>query len=83
MVAEGLGVTVLPDYSVVGDPLERTGAITCRPLAGDATTVLLVVQRSRTGSVSRAARDLHRIFVERSEEHRSGGRVPHGSPGDL
>ncbi|MGA5473393.1 substrate-binding domain-containing protein [Streptomyces arboris] len=71
MVAEGLGVTVLPDYNVVGDPLERTGAITCRPLKDDTTTVLLVVQRSRSGSVTRAARDLHRIFVERAEAHRT------------
>ncbi|MEW1611983.1 MULTISPECIES: LysR family transcriptional regulator [unclassified Streptomyces] len=73
MVAEGLGVTVLPDYSVVGDPLERTGAITCRPLEGDSTTVLLVVQRSRSGSAPRAARDLHRIFVERAQAHRTDG----------
>ncbi|WP_456302047.1 alpha/beta fold hydrolase [Streptomyces cyaneofuscatus] len=71
MVAEGLGVTVLPDYSVVQDPLERTGAITCRPLKDDTTTVLLVVQRSRSGPVTRAARDLHRIFVERAEAHRT------------
>ncbi len=74
MVAEGLGVTVLPDYSVIGDPLERTGAITARPLKDDTTTVLLVVQRSRSGSVTRAARDLHRIFVERAEAHRDGAR---------
>ena len=35
MVAEGLGVTVLPDYSVDGDPLVRAGVITHRPIAGD------------------------------------------------
>lgn len=40
MVAEGLGATVLPDFSVIGDPLERRGTITVRPLAGDATDVL-------------------------------------------
>lgn len=37
MVAEGLGATVLPDFSVDGDPLERGGTIVCRPPAGDAT----------------------------------------------
>ncbi|MET9943068.1 LysR family transcriptional regulator substrate-binding protein [Streptomyces halstedii] len=73
MVAEGLGVTLLPDYSVVGDPLERTGAITCRPLAHGSTTVVLVVQRNRSASVTRTARDLHRILVERAEEHRTDG----------
>ena len=31
MVAEGLGLTVLPDYSVAGDPLERAGLITAPP----------------------------------------------------
>ena len=28
MVAEGLGLTVLPDFFVIGDPLERRGVIT-------------------------------------------------------
>ena len=31
MVADGIGFTVLPDYSVYGDPLERTGLIVARP----------------------------------------------------
>ncbi|GLV79489.1 LysR family transcriptional regulator [Streptomyces hygroscopicus subsp. hygroscopicus] len=67
MVAEGLGVTVLPDFSVIGDPLERGGAITYRPLAdGGATEVLLVIQRRRSGSVPRAVRDLHELFVRRA-----------------
>jgi DNA-binding transcriptional LysR family regulator len=35
MVAEGIGLTVLPDYSVPGDPPERAGLIVTRPLAGD------------------------------------------------
>src|SRR5690606_37531708 len=48
MVAEGLGVTLLPDYSVTDDPLERSGLITHRPLAADAADVLLVAQYART-----------------------------------
>ncbi|MFI7099099.1 LysR family transcriptional regulator [Streptomyces sp. NPDC050161] len=70
MVAEGLGATVLPDYSVMGDPLERSGALTCRPLAGDGTEVLMVLQRPRSASVPKAARDLHEIFVRRAAAHR-------------
>jgi DNA-binding transcriptional LysR family regulator len=66
MVAEGLGVTVLPDFSVVGDPLERRGAITYRPLADDTTQVLLMLQRRRADSVPRAAHDLHEEFVRRA-----------------
>jgi DNA-binding transcriptional LysR family regulator len=69
MVAEGLGLTVLPDYSVVGDPLEQHGVITWRPLADDHTGVQLVIQRTRSGSPPVAARDLHRIFVERAQAY--------------
>jgi len=64
MVAAGLGVTVLPSYSVFGDPLEQRGAITARKLADDAVGVRLVVQRRRSGTPTRATRDLHRLFTE-------------------
>jgi DNA-binding transcriptional LysR family regulator len=64
MVAEGLGLTVLPDFSVIGDPLEQRGAITWRPIEGDRTEVQLVVQRVRSPARTRAVRDLHRFFVE-------------------
>ncbi|MEV4450938.1 MULTISPECIES: LysR family transcriptional regulator [Streptomyces] len=73
MVAEGLGVTVLPDFSVIGDPLERCGAITHRPLTDDATRVLLMLRRRRADSVPRAAHDLHEAFVRRAVE--LGGRL--------
>jgi DNA-binding transcriptional LysR family regulator len=66
MVAEGLGITVLPDFSVIGDPLERRDVITWRPLAEDRTRVHLVIQRPRSGSPPRAVRDLHHIFVQRA-----------------
>ncbi|MFJ3670920.1 LysR family transcriptional regulator [Streptomyces sp. NPDC090106] len=74
MVAEGLGATVLPDFSVIGDPLERQGTITHRPLAGDTTQVLLMLQRRRAESVPRAAQDLHELFVRRARE--LGGTAP-------
>ena len=64
MVAGGLGVTGLPSYSVFGDPLEQRGAITARTIADDDTGVRLVVQRRRSGSPTRATRDLHELFVE-------------------
>ncbi len=80
MVAEGLGVTVLPDFSVIGDPLETRGVITWRPLADDWTTVQLVIQRLRSGSPPRAARDLHRIFVQRARA--AGHSLAGPSPGE-
>jgi DNA-binding transcriptional LysR family regulator len=67
MVAAGLGVTVLPSYSVIGDPLEERGAITYRAIDDDGTSVRLVVQRRRSGSPTRATRDLHRLFVEQAK----------------
>ncbi|MPY59014.1 LysR family transcriptional regulator substrate-binding protein [Streptomyces spongiae] len=81
MVAEGLGVTVLPDFSVIGDPLERRGAITHRPLTDDTTRVLLMLQRRRSDSVPRAAHDLHEAFVRRARE--LGGKLtgPAHAPG--
>lgn len=75
MVAEGLGVTILPDFSVVGDPLETRGVISWRPIAGDATTVKLVIQRLRSGSPPRAARDLHRMFVQRARTYRAAEKA--------
>ncbi|WP_208117225.1 LysR family transcriptional regulator [Streptomyces sp. NBC_00582] len=72
MVAEGLGATVLPDFSVVGDPLERQGALTHRPIAGDTTGVLLMLQRRRAESVPQAARELHEVFVRRARELAAG-----------
>jgi DNA-binding transcriptional LysR family regulator len=63
MVAAGLGVTVLPSYSVFGDPLEQRGAITARELSDDDTGVRLVVQRRRSTPLSRATRDLHKLFA--------------------
>ncbi|MEU2925870.1 LysR family transcriptional regulator [Streptomyces sp. NPDC007251] len=68
MVAEGLGVTVLPDFSIIGDPLERLGAITYRPLACAPTRVLLMLQGRRAESVPRAARDLRETFERRAGE---------------
>jgi DNA-binding transcriptional LysR family regulator len=63
MVAAGLGIAVLPDYSVVGDPLERSGEITYRPIADDSTNVLLVLQRRRSAPANNAISDLHDLFV--------------------
>ncbi|MCX4878569.1 MULTISPECIES: LysR family transcriptional regulator [unclassified Streptomyces] len=68
MVAEGLGVTVLPDFSIIGDPLERQGTITYRPIADDTTRVLLMLQRRRAESVPRAAQNLYEVFVRRARE---------------
>lgn len=78
MVAAGLGVALLPDYSVLGDPLERSGEIAFRPLAEDATAVLLVLQRRRSTAAPNAISDLHDLFV--AEAQRTRGGDPEGAP---
>jgi DNA-binding transcriptional LysR family regulator len=74
MVAEGLGVTLLPEFSVLGDPLERGGFITCRPLAEDPDAMIeLVVQRRRSTAWGRAAREMHRLLIEHAHAHAASG----------
>lgn len=69
LVAEGLGVTVLPDYSVVGDPLARAGLIETRPIAGDQTVVKLVVRQRKTLQQPLPVRDLHATLVALAGEY--------------
>ena len=71
MVAEGLGLTVLPDYSVLGNPLVRGDLITTRPLAGDRTTVSLVAVTRRGQRQPEAVRDLHAALVRHAAAYRS------------
>ena len=71
LVAEGLGVTVLPDYSVIGDLLHRAGLIVTRPIAGDPTLVTLVVRQRTSLPVSLQVRELHAALVARAGEYRA------------
>jgi DNA-binding transcriptional LysR family regulator len=72
MVAEGLGVTVLPDFSVVGDPLHRQGLIVARPLSPRGGQVLMVAQRLRSAAVSKAVLALSEVFGAQSPADDSG-----------
>jgi len=70
MVAEGLGVTVLPDYSVVGDPMHRAGLITHRPIAHDQTPVTLVACQRRGERAPQQVRALHAALVTHARAYR-------------
>lgn len=70
MVAEGIGLTVLPDYSVFGDPLERAGLIVARPLAGDPVGVTMVALYRRQARVPAIVRDLLTLLLERAARRR-------------
>jgi len=70
MVAEGVGLTLLPDYSVVGDPLTRAGLITHRPIAGDETLVRLVLLQRDADQVPQPVRALRAALVHRASGYR-------------
>ncbi|MEO7351781.1 MAG: LysR family transcriptional regulator [Marmoricola sp.] len=69
MVAEGLGLTVLPDYSVIGDPLHGAGLITHRPVAGDRTTISLVLLQHQGDQVSPAVHDLRANLLRHARSY--------------
>jgi DNA-binding transcriptional LysR family regulator len=64
MVAEGIGVAVLPDYSVHGDPLQRSGLIVARPIANVETMVTLTALRRRQPRVPPLVRALVRSLED-------------------
>ncbi|MFC0042330.1 LysR family transcriptional regulator [Actinomadura rayongensis] len=70
MVAEGLGVTLLPDYSVADDPLERHGVITYRPLDADVPDVVLVAQHARTRHLAGAVHRMMRLLTTQAARWR-------------
>ena len=72
LVAEGLGVTVLPDYSVHDeDPLVRAGLIASRPIAGEQAVVTLVLRQREGHQVALPVRDLHATLVTLANEYRA------------
>lgn len=75
LVAQGLGAALLPDFSVVGDPLERAGVITWRPMAGVQPTVTLGLARRGGKSPGRVARQFIEVLLaSRPAPGRSGAR---------
>ncbi|GAA2230915.1 hypothetical protein GCM10010104_25800 [Streptomyces indiaensis] len=62
----------LPDFSVIGDPLERRGTITVRLHVEDETEMLLMLQRRHAVSVPVACVIRARLFVRNSGRHRAG-----------
>lgn len=71
MVAEGLGITLLPDFSVHGDTLERVGLIAARPVAGDRTAVTMVALQTRNARPSTATEALYRALTEQVDSSRT------------
>jgi len=75
MVAEGIGIAVLPSYSVHGDPLERAGLVVARPIAGDQTTVTMVALRRRQSRLTQIVRDMIQNLRDHAEpDQRDDGK---------
>jgi DNA-binding transcriptional LysR family regulator len=71
LVADGMGLTVLPDYSVIGDPLTKTGVVTYRPLVGDRTTISLVLVQRRAYRVPDSVLELRAALLRRAQVYRA------------
>jgi DNA-binding transcriptional LysR family regulator len=69
MVAEGLGVTVLPDYSVVDDPLCTAGLITFRRITGDETPVRLLMVSRDAAVPPRALHVMQSALLQRARQY--------------
>ena len=72
MVAEGLGVTVLPDYSVDGDPLCTAGLVTHRRIAGDDTPVRLLMVARDLPTLPPTLRALQTSLLAQARDYRPG-----------
>jgi DNA-binding transcriptional LysR family regulator len=69
MVAEGVGVSVLPDYSVVDDPLCTAGLITYRPITGVDTAVTLLMVARNVALLPATVRAMQSILLDRARRH--------------
>jgi DNA-binding transcriptional LysR family regulator len=69
MVAAGLGISVLPDFSIVADPLVDAGVLTTRPIQTDQTTVTLLMLRRRAERVPEPLHDLQRALLRQARTY--------------
>lgn len=58
MVSSGLGVTLMPDFTLLDDPLEATGRLAFRPIEDEDTVIRLVMLRRRGVRATEAAQAL-------------------------
>ena len=69
MVSSGLGVTLMPDFTVLDDPLEAAGTLVHRPIDDEDTVIRLVLLQRRGARATPAAESLFDHLL-----HHSGGR---------
>jgi DNA-binding transcriptional LysR family regulator len=76
MVAAGLGISVLPDFSITHDALVRAGVLTTRPIQTDQTTVTLLMLRRRADRVPEPLRDLQAALVRQARAYLASLALP-------
>ena len=76
MVSTGLGISILPDFSIHGDPLVRAGVLTTRPILTDQTTVTLLMLRRRSERTAEPVRDLQTALVRQARAYLASLEVP-------
>ena len=67
---------MLPDFSIVADPLVEAGVLTTRPIQTDQTTVTLLMLRRRAERVPEPLRDLQRALVRQARIYLSSIELP-------
>lgn len=67
MVAQGVGVTILPDYSLFDDPLCRAGLVTWRAIDDDTEVRLLMLVRD-DDVIPPVLRALQSLFASRARD---------------
>lgn len=68
-VATGTGPTLLPDYSVFGDPLEVAGVIVARRLAASVPKVSMLLLRRKLDKVPPTIVDFEETFMRLARAH--------------
>jgi len=75
LVADRLGLTLLPDYSLVDDPLTTAGIVTHRRLAAESTSVSLALLQRRSRRVPDSVVELRRALIHRARVYQAGSQA--------
>lgn len=69
MVASGLGVALMPDFTLVDEPLEAAGTVVARPLEDEDTVIRMVLLRRRGARPTPAAQALFEHLRHHAARH--------------
>lgn len=58
MVSSGIGVSLMPDFTLANDPLEVSGALAFRPIVDEDTVIRMVILRRRSARPAASAQAL-------------------------